>query len=68
MIIEFQKNLNQLIFLINIIIYHWRFQVQMFIQYLKTFINSTYSIFKTFILILILLDNITAPKQFEESV
>lgn len=35
----------------------------MFIQYLKTFINSTYSIFKTFTLILILLDNITAPKQ-----
>lgn len=40
----------------------------MFIQYLKTFINSTYSIFKTFILILILLDNITAPKQLKESV
>lgn len=39
----------------------------MFIQYLKTFINSTYSIFKTFTLILILLDKITAPKQYKES-
>lgn len=40
----------------------------MFIQYLKTFINSTYSIFKTCTSILILLDNITAPKQLKESV